>query len=146
MSTKVYDSNQVTVIFGGYPISSGRADGEFVKIMKTTPTYSTKVGADGEVTRIRSNDGRVNVELTLTQTSTANDVLDAFLTADKVATNGISILPLYIRDHNGLTVFAAGQAWITGEPEVSFGKEDANRVWKLEASDSLSHIGGSLDI
>ncbi len=51
MSLKVYSANEISFIFSGIPIDSGRGDDEFVSISKQEDTFTYKGGVDGEGTR-----------------------------------------------------------------------------------------------
>jgi hypothetical protein len=146
MGTKVYDSNEVVVVVGPNIINSGRNDGEFVKITKTTAAFSTKVGCDGDVTRSRLNDERAKVEITVMATSSANDIFSALHALDKATPNGDGVVPLMVKDNNGRSLMVAEHCWIENDPEVAFDREAGTRTWPLEVSSIRSFIGGSGEV
>lgn len=140
---KVYTSNQVVASLGGIPLNTGRGDGVFIKITPMNDMFTTKVGADGEVARSRSNDRRHKVEITLMQTSDANILLSALHQLDINAPNGSGVAALFIKDMSGTSLHIAPEAWITKSPEVSYGPEVEMRTWELEAANMVDIVGGN---
>lgn len=143
MSTKFYTSDQVVASLGGIPLNTGRGEGVFIKITPMNPAFSTKVGADGEVARSRSNDRRHSIEITMLQTSDANVVMSALHQLDLNAPNGAGVAALMIEDMSGTSLHIAPECWITEAPEVQYGPEIEERTWKLEAANMVNIIGGN---
>lgn len=134
MTTKVYDADQVTVNFAGI-LMGGFADGEFVTVEPTTDNFTSVVGTDGEVSRSKTRDRRGMVTIKLMQTSSANARLSALAKLDKETPNGAGIGALYINDRQGGSLYEAAEAWIAGEPSVSFDRGATAREWKIECSE-----------
>jgi hypothetical protein len=134
---KTYDAKKVIVNYGGAPIK-GFDDGDFVEIKAAADRWSKKVGADGEVARSRGNDETSEVTLTLSQTSPANLVLDAFMEADRLTSLGI--LPLTIVDTILGTTFFWPQAWIKKVPDTSRGKELKPIKWVFDTGQNVAEI------
>lgn len=125
----VYQADQV-VITAPIPITDGLAVENFLKI--TFPDrYGDDRGADGLVTRYTINDRRADVELTLKGASLHNLELSALHIADVLAGNGAGIGPLSFNDPNGTTVFLAARSWIAKVPDLSFGEQRPDCVWKF---------------
>lgn len=143
MSTKFYTSDQVVASFGGVPLNTGRGEGVFIKITPMNPAFTTKVGADGEVARSRSNDRRHKVEITLLQTSDGNILLSAVHQLDLKAPNGAGVAGLLIQDMSGTSIHIAPETWITEAPEVQYGPQIEHRTWKFEAANMLDIVGGN---
>jgi hypothetical protein len=143
MATKVYTSNQVVASLGGIPLNTGRGEGVFIKIKPKNAAFTTKVGADGEVARSRSNDRRHEIEITLLQTSDGNILLSALHQLDLNAPNGSGIAAILIQDMSGTSLHTAAECWITEGPEVQYGPEIEMRTWKLEAANMVSLVGGN---
>ena len=143
MSTKFYTSDQVVVSLGTIPINTGRGEDVFVKITPMNPAFTSKVGADGEVARSRSNDRRHKIEITTLQTSDANLLLSILHQLDLNAPNGAGVAAILIEDMGGTSVFAAPECWIVEAPEVEYGAEVKERTWKLEAATPLNMVGGN---
>lgn len=146
MGTKVYDSNEVSVILGGISIDSGRADGDFVKITPTSSTYTSKAGVDGEVTRSKTNDDRAKLEILVLQTSSSNGLLWALHAADKLSKGGVGVVPVLVKDNNGTTVLGAEHAWIEKYPDISYGGETGVLSWPIEIANLRTILGGSKDV
>lgn len=140
---KVYDADQVTFIFAAIPIDSGYADGEFIRITKTNPDFTTKEGTDGQVTRSKTNSGHHVIKLTLMQSSSGNALLSALRNIDLAASNGAGVGPILIRDRSGTSLYAASKAWIAAPPEVVFSREAEAREWTIECADFARLDGGN---
>lgn len=140
---KVYDGDQVTVNFSGLPIESGYADGEFVRIEQENPSFGAVQGTDGEVARFKTNQSLTRVTIILMQTSAANALLSALLNVDQAASNGAGVAPILIRDRQGLSVFAAPEAWIEGPPAVAYGREPGAREWAIMCANPKRFDGGN---
>lgn len=135
-----YDPKKVVVTFKGF-VLSGYADGTFISIVPAGDNFTKVVGADGEVSRSKSNDDTAEVSLTLQQTSLSNDVLSAEMNADKLANTGVG--PLIVKDLAGLTVFFASEAWIRTPPDQAYSKEIEDREWIFDTGNTEIAIGGS---
>jgi hypothetical protein len=144
MATKVksYDPKKVIVNYGGITLS-GFEDGTFVEVKPSSDTWTRKVGADGEVVRVRSNDDTSEVTVTLQQVSPSNDYLSGIRIAD--ATTGLGgVLPLSIVDLSGTTVMFFPQAWIKKMPDVSRAKDAGNTQWVFDTGQAASNFVGGV--
>ena len=63
-TVSTYDPKEVVVTFGAIPLD-GYADGTFVEVAPAGEAFARHVGADGEVSRSKSNDNTHDVTLTL---------------------------------------------------------------------------------
>lgn len=142
-SLKIYDADQVSVVFANIPIDSGYADGEFARIQQTEKSFKSKTGTDGEVTRSKTKQKITVVTITLMQTSDSNAKLSGILNLDEAGQNGAGVGPLLIRDRQGTSVFEAQFAWITGPPEVVYDREAEGRAWELECIRDVRIDGGN---
>lgn len=139
---KTYDPKKVIVTFGGVPIS-GFADGTFIAVKPASDTWVKKVGADGEVSRVKTNDDTSEVTLTLKATSPSNTYLTGVRTTDKLT--GAGVLALTISDLSGTLVLFWPQAWIKKMPEVNRAKELGDTVWDFDTGQiSGDTIGGTI--
>jgi hypothetical protein len=139
MAVKTYDPKKVVVSVGGVPIS-GYADGTFVNISRQNDAFTSVAGADGEVSRAKSNDKRGEMTLTLLQTSLSNDVLSGIAQLDEKSNLGV--VPVIVKDISGLSTYFAGSAWIKKMPDSGFGKEIENREWVFELAEMEVFVGG----
>lgn len=137
---KTYDPGQLGIIVGG-KIISGFADGSMVKISRNEQAYMLKVGADGEGTRVRSRNKSGKIEITLMQSSDANDIFSAYAISDEATNSGA--VPVLIRDGSGRTLVDAATAWVQKLPDSEFAKDAKERVWILETDEVNIFIGGN---
>ena len=140
MALHTYDPKEVLVIIGGAPIG-GFADGTAIKVNRASDAYSKVVGADGIVSRARSNDTSGEVSITLAQTSPSNDILSAIAAVDEASNAGV--IPILIQDTLGRSTFVSAFGWIRKQADAEFAKEITNREWVLDAADITMFVGGN---
>lgn len=140
MSVKTFDPKQVQVIIGGN-IITGYADGEFINLERDENTFSKVVGADGEVSRAKSNNKAGTLTLTLLQTSASNDILSGIMIADELSNSGI--VPVFIKDSLGTSNLFAGEGWVQKPPAFTGDKEITNREWVIDLAQVEVFIGGN---
>lgn len=117
----------------------GLANGTFITISKDVPIISTQRSADGHIARtIRKDDG-YTLSLSVVQTSVSNTILSRLFAADRVTYQGK--FPIFIKDNNGSTVFAAGTCWITNEPNVTFANGVEVREWTIQCTEGGLYAG-----
>lgn len=142
MGVKTYDPKAVIITFKGIPLS-GFADGEFVSVVPSSERFTKIVGADGDVSRSKSNDKTHEVSITLQQTSLSNDYLSSQVIADDVANLGKG--PLKIADLNGTTVWLWTEAWIRQPPDSAFDKTITERTWVFDTGQvTIENYGSNL--
>jgi len=140
-AVKTYDPKQIIITFGGVPIT-GFADGTFLSVSPSGDRFTKIVGADGEVTRSKSNDFTNEVTITLKQSSLSNDYLTGILNADRLANSGK--LPLQVKDMLGTTLYFWKEAWIKAPPDVEEAKEMSDRAWVFDTGQSdIEYHGGN---
>lgn len=138
---KTYDPNDVQIIMGGVPIT-GFADGTFINIAHDEDAYTKTVGADGEVSRARSNNRSATVTLTLKQTSASNDALSGFYAADELSNAGV--VPLMVKEiGSGRTLVFAQAAWVQKVPDVGYSKDVEDRAWTIATAQLKTFVGGN---
>lgn len=141
MATKTYDPALVKINFGGVSIS-GFTDGSFVTVSSTSDQWTTQVGADGEVSRSKSNDYTDEITLTLKSSSDSNNYLSGVHELDRTANLGK--LPFAIVDLSGTTVLGWDSAWIAKIADVDFSKENGERAWTIRTGQRIAGlIGGN---
>jgi hypothetical protein len=138
-----YDPKQVAVIVAGVPMG-GFADGSFVTVERTNDTFSKVSGADGIVSRAKSNDKSGMIKITLQQTSPSNDVLQGIALLDEVSNSGV--VPLIIQDFSGRSTFITAFGWVKKPPSSEFSKEVSNREWEFDCADLDIKIGGNAGV
>ena len=125
-----YDVAELIVLVGGSRIT-GFDEGDILTIVRDSAVFDDMIGADGRMVRFKTNDDRVTIEINMLQTAPANAVLDAILTLDKSTPNGAGILPVTIQDGNGISIYEAASAWISGPPDVTYASGPKTRTWKI---------------
>lgn len=140
MATKTYDPKSVTVVIGGFPIS-GFADGTFINIMRSSDAFTKTVGADGDTTRVKSNDKSGEMTITLDMTSISNDVLTTIALRDELANAGV--VTVRIKDLLGASTYVSATGWIRKLPEVEYSKETSTREWVIDMGDLEMFVGGN---
>lgn len=142
-ATKLYQSEQWTLIINGVLIDSGYNDGEFLTIKQAEKDFTAKVGADGEVTRSKSNNRLAIVNVKLMQTSSGNDLLSIMNNLDIATPGGAGIGAFLVMDQLGRAKYAAAKCWVSGVPDVTLDKEATMREWEITCSYLIRYDGGS---
>jgi hypothetical protein len=143
MSVRTYDPKQVLVIIGGIPMS-GFADGAFVSVERTSDTFTKVSGADGIISRAKTNDRSGALKFTIAQTSPSNDVLTGIAITDELSNAGV--VPVLIKDNSGRSVFVSAFGWVKKPPTSEFAKDITNREWTLDLADLDVFVGGNADV
>lgn len=140
MAVFTYDPKAIIVTIGGIPMS-GFSDGTFLQIERAEPTWNTVVGADGLVTRGKTNNFSGTLTLTLKQSSPSNDVLSGFMAVDEATNAGI--FPVLVKDLAGNSIYFAGQAWVTQYATSTFDKNITDRQWVLTMAEADIFVGSN---
>lgn len=146
---KIFDSNQVQISICGIPIdpagggAGGYAEDEFLTIDYDNDAFTDMVGADGEVTRSKTNDKRATITLKLMSSSAGNAALSSLHNLDRNTPNGAGVGALSIVDLGGLSLFAATECWIAKAPAASYGKGPTVREWKIRCASLEAFHGGN---
>ena len=128
MAVRTYDPKQVIITVGGVPMS-GFSDGTFLEIDRNEPTWNMVVGADGLVTRGKTNNFSGTMTLTLKQSSPSNDVLSGFMAIDEASNAGV--FPILVKDLSGNSIYFAGQAWVSQYANSTFDKHISESQWTI---------------
>ena len=140
MSVRTYDPKQVIITIGGVPMS-GFSEGTFLEIDRDEPTWVKVVGADGLVTRGKTNNFSGTLTLTLKQSSPSNDVLSGFMALDEATNSGV--VPVLVKDLSGNSIYFSASAWVTQYANSTFGKDISDRQWVLSLSQADVFVGSN---
>lgn len=140
MTVRTYDPKAVHIIIGGVQMI-GFADGVFVNAERDEDAFSKVTGADGEVSRAKSNNKSGSLTLTLKSTSPSNDILSGFAILDELSNSGV--INVIIKDSLGTTNLFAGEGWVRKSPPVEYAKEISNREWILDMASMDYFVGGN---
>jgi len=136
-----YSADKVVITVGGV-IVSGFGDGDFVTAKYDEDRFTKKVGADGEVGRSRTASRAGTIEITLSQTSKANDELSALFNLSQFGSYDAPI-NVGVADLSGRSVATSSKSWIKTAPDMTFGKEIGERTWALDCADLILSFGGN---
>lgn len=142
MILKHYDCKEIDVIVGGLEIS-GWAEGAFVEFDSAEEGWTTLVGTDGIVTRVKNENEMVRVTLKLSQSSDSNAVLTALYDIDRASPGGAGVVPILIRDKQGTSLFASDKAWVVKKPAVTYDKTPTPREWMIDCAGGKNFVGGN---
>lgn len=137
---KTYDASQVSIIVGTRALT-GLAEGTFVTVRRAEDAFTKQVGADGEVTRSKTNNRSGEIEITLQQGSADNDYLSALALQDENL--GTGVVPVNIIDRSGTTVASAKDSWIRKIAEAGFGRDAGERTWTIDCAVIDLVVGGN---
>lgn len=140
MPVHTYDPANVIVSIGGTPMS-GFADGTFVTVARDEDAFAKVSGADGEVSRAKSNNRSGSLTLTLMQTSMSNDVLSAIALLDEISNTGV--VPVLVKEIGTSTILMSGEGQIKKIPDASYGKNVESREWVLDLANVNMFEGGN---
>lgn len=140
MSVRTYDPKSVIVVVGGIPMS-GFSDGTFLEIDRNEPTWNVVVGADGLVTRGKTNNFSGTMTLTLKQSSPSNDVLSGFMALDEATNNGVFVV--LVKDLSGNSIYFSAQGWVTQYANSTFDKNITDRQWVITLAEADIFVGSN---
>lgn len=140
---KIWDLKRLTIVLCGLPIEGGYGEDEVLKLELTDPTFTTKKGADGDVTRSKTYNGHCTLTLTLMQSSSDNALLSTLHELDRISDNGAGVGPTSILDKSGGSYIIASKSWISKPAEPTFGREATHNNWTIETADVKYFLAGN---
>lgn len=139
MTMKQYDSKQVYLSLADRPISTGRAESDFVTTEFAADTVTPTVGADGEVTVSRSNNRSALIKIKLLATSDGHRLLEQLYAAQQAAQNGAPV-SFELRDVLGARVEHAARCVFVKPPATSHGATVGEREWSLMTDELIREV------
>jgi len=139
--TSDVDPAKIIINFGGANIN-GYADGTFVSFEMDEDAFTKTTGADGFVTRVRTNNRSGSCTITLMQSSPSNNILQAIHNID-ISTPGGAPVPIVIKNLLNTELITSSAAWIKKIPNIDHGKEVANREWVIDIADAIVTVAGN---
>jgi len=128
---RTHDPQLVRVSFAGRPLNDGRDDADFCSTAYTKELYTTHVGADGSVTRVKSADRSGKATINCMSTSRTHKVLTALYARSQALPGGSDIGTFQIVDANNAIVESATEAFISKSPDNSYGADVGKRAWEI---------------
>ena len=135
-----YSAAHMKISISGVNIS-GFGETDVVNITRDETKFVKSTGADGRTSRSFNESNAGVIEITLHQTSGANDQLMSWHNTDVATLNGE--LSIVIEDLNGTSKFVAEDSWIQQPAEAGFGKEFTDRVWTIDCGELTMFVGGN---
>ena len=136
---RTFDPKEVSIIFGEFLIR-GFSDSQ-ITVARDNPAYEMVIGADGEATRVKSNDRSGTITITLQQSSPSNDDLSTIALSDELSNTGVR--PFFMKDNLGTTIYSAASAFIEKIPDAGFAKTATDRVWVLKTDNLVAFLGSN---
>lgn len=136
----LYDPEKIKIVFKGVEVR-GIKKGSFVKIKRTTPTWSIQEGADGAVTRVKSQSRTGTIEITLVAGSQTNKQFADIMASDELNDDGVGVAS--VRDLNGLDKHTSQEAWLVQPPDAEYAEDAGERVWMIQCTNLFTFSGGS---
>lgn len=136
-----YSPEDIIITIGGAYTVEGLAEEEFVSISKPEALFTPSITADGRVSRTKVEDPTHLVTITLASYSDSNLVFTSWVQADAMVAS--AMLPLFIKDGMGSTMFYAPLCWIEEMPDTSFDVTTNTRQWVLRAAGGVLVTGGN---
>ena len=138
--TKTYAPDMVVMNFGPSLIT-GFSSGSIITVEREVESFSKRVGAQGDTTRVRSANISGRVTIRLKQVADSNRILSSILNMDELFGSGK--FPLYVADTGGSSLFSAAEAWIVKNPLVDFSDDESPREWIFDCSNLIMNHGSN---
>ena len=137
---RTYDFKKNKLIIGGLPIQ-GFADGTGINFSRQEDLFSDVSGADGEMSRAKSNNRSGMLTITLSQTSPSNDYLSFLHNQDE--TNNTGIRAALLKDFGGTSQVSSPAVYVKKFADIELGKEITGREWSILCADTKVNVGGN---
>jgi hypothetical protein len=144
MGFKTWNVRELSISLDAVSLDDGGyAEDEVFSLDWGEDWYTKYVGADGEVTRTRTNNFSASVTLKYAQTAAANTRLSGLLTTDIATLSGVAAGVFQAKDNAGKLLVTSPRAWIVAPPAVKLGKTVQVFEWKIDLADArTSFFGG----
>ena len=119
----------------------GFGESDMINVERDSAKFIKVTGADGRVSRSHNCDNARQIQVTLQQTSEANDFLSQLLATDEATLAGQ--FAVTITDLNGTTNIIGADCWLMGPPATPLNKEITDRVWTIDVANLYMYIGGN---
>jgi len=140
-SARTFNLAQCQFIVNGLPIE-GFGESDAAVWAPDEDLYTKVVGADGEVSRARTNNYSGSLTITLMSTSKSNDVMNALMILTKLISAG-DMAAILIQDLGSPDRFFGQKCWLKREPDMSFGRDVTERTWTFDVARGDTTHGGS---
>lgn len=141
MRTEVltYVPSDVILLLSGYEITGWEA----ISIARSSPAFRQIKGIRGKNTRVQLPDSSAVITISALQTELLHEVLSKILEAD--IAEGTARLEISLSEISGGTRFSTINAYISGYPEIGYGKDNNTVVWTLLCENSDLTVGSAVN-
>lgn len=137
---KTYSPEKIDVIVNGFALS-GFATDSIVTIERSEDAFELYSGADGEIGRSKNPNRSGTITIMLASTSESNETLSALAIADELS--GIGTFPILVKDNNGTTLAASGEAWVQKIAPSELARTINDREWIIQCARLDMFVGGA---
>lgn len=141
MNLATYDPSKVNLYLAGIYQTTGFSPNSVIKISRNSNYFETFTGGVGSVERMKNTDTTYTIEISLSQTSPSNTVLNALATLDY--TTGSLIFPIFAKDSSGESIFLSGSCWVERPAEAVFKKDIEERTWVIKCHEMIFGLAGN---
>ncbi len=141
MSLHTYSPGEVDLYLALVHEVTGFSEDSLIKITKDQPYFTTHRGAAGGVERLLNPDKTYTLQVSLSQTSPSNGVLNGLATLDSVSRVGA--FPIFAKDGSGDSIFFAPTCWIESPPDADYGRGVKERIWTIKCADMVFGLSGN---
>lgn len=142
MAVQTYDPKDIALTLDGQLLSGFAED--IVAAERENAQVDDLSGAQGDVTRVMTNDKRGTVTISLLPTSPSNLILSNLANADGVGQVN-KVFPIIIKDNRGDDLLQGEDAWVSQPPRVVFNKSIETREWTIRVARLEMVVGGIPD-
>lgn len=139
-----YDPALYVISFAGIRATM-LSEGEFVNVERDVDAFAKRIGATGDIVRVRNRNKGGTATVTLLAESPTNDAWSSLALADERLGTGMGVFSVV--HLNGTTVCESTFAWVKKFPAVtgSGGEEGAgDRVWVFDLAELEVFVGGAI--
>lgn len=132
MAVNQYDPLAILANFGEVQFIQ-LAEGTFLEAQRDEDSFTKKVGATGDVVRVKNRNRSGTVKVTFLQTSPTNAQLSSYhKKGESIPLTTTDVQPLFVKDLLGNVLIHATNAWIKKVTNVTYGKDLQGREWTFD--------------
>lgn len=141
MALRTYSPERVKLLIALVHEVTGYNEGTSISISKEEQSFKKSKGSQGSIGRFHIPDRTYKLEITLSQTSPSNAVLNAFYSLDDATR--MATFPIFLKDSSGQSLFTSPTCWVESLPEATYSDSNEDRVWTLCCANTVFGIAGN---
>ncbi len=138
---QTYSPSDVSLIIALLYEATDFAPSSIISINKDSEYFAVQKGACNKSERTHIADNVYTLEISLSQTSPTNSVLNALATLDVQSRSGM--FPIFAKDSSGQSLFLAPTCWIESPPTASYTDSIETRVWTIKCAEMTFGLAGN---